>query len=108
MSETTDLDLLHDIVHAVVKQRGEQYAGGYGRFKQLEVDEKVWAAVRREMPVDLLPGMESALRLASHKFCRLLVNALEGREDYDSLRDLGGYLLLVTSLKNGTLPEQTT
>jgi hypothetical protein len=108
MSEPTDLDLLHDIVHAVVTQRGEQYAGSYGRFKQFEVDEKVWGAVQREMPRDLLPGMESALRLATHKFCRVLINALEGREDYDSLRDLGGYALLIISIKNATIPGPTT
>ena len=103
---SAELDQLKQIVRDVVIQRGQQYSGSYGRFTQLELDEIVWNAILPHIPADILPGVESALRLASHKFCRLFINALEGREDYDSLRDLGGYLLLVTCIKNATLPEQ--
>lgn len=102
------LDELQKIVRDVVIERGKQYGGGYGRFKQLEVDEVLWKALKPHIPLDIQPGVESALRLATHKFSRALINALEGREDYDSLRDLGGYLLLVVCNKNATLPEQLT
>lgn len=103
---SAELDQLKEIVRGVVLERGQQYSGSYGRFKQLEVDETLWTALRPLIPLDIMPGVESALRLATHKFCRVLVNALEGREDYDSLRDLGGYALLAVCIKNATIPEQ--
>lgn len=102
----SDQEQLQKLVRDVVIERGTQYSGGYGRFKQLEVDEVLWRALQPNIPLDIKRGVESALRLATHKFSRALVNALEGQEDYDSLLDLGGYLLLVICNKNSTLPEQ--
>lgn len=93
-------------VAGILAERGAMYGSRYGRYKQLESDDVIWAAVESTLPVDLKPGQRSALRLATHKFVRALVIALDGRTDMrDSLDGLEGYLRLSVGIDQGKLPE---